>query len=262
MGDLRGKTVLVTGASSGIGAATARAFAAAGGRVALLARRRDRLEALAGALRREGAGATVCVADVTDAAAVTACVQRVLAEWGGIDVLVNNAGRGLAAPFDAITAQELRDILEVNLVAVLTATQAVLPLMRRQGSGHIVNVSSIAGRRASPLIAAYNATKFGLVGLSESLRQELRGTGIHLSIVYPVNTETEFREVEPRKVARGLYGPVQAAEVVARAIVRCARRPRPEVYPYPPARLLAALSALTPRIADWLMDAAMRRAGR
>jgi short-subunit dehydrogenase len=262
MGDLRGKAVLVTGASSGIGAAAARAFAAARARVALLARRRDRLEALAGALRGAGAEVLVCVADVTDAAAVAACVEQAVAEWGRIDVLVNNAGRGLAAPFDAITAQELRDILEVNLVAVLTATQAVLPRMRRQGSGHIVNVGSIAGRRASPLTAAYNATKFGLVGLSESLRQELRGTGIHVSIVFPVNTETEFRDVEPKKVERGLYGPVQSAETVARAIVRCARRPRPEVYPYPPARLLAALSALTPRIADWLMDAAMRRAGR
>ena len=146
-----------------------------------------------------------------------------------MDVLVNNAGRGIVAPVEAVTAQELRDLLEVNLVGVLTATQAALPVMRRQRSGHIINVSSVAGRRATALSSAYNATKFALVGLSEALRQGLRGTGIQVSIVYPIDTESEFHHVKLKKTEQPRYGPIQSAATVARAIVRCARRPRPEV---------------------------------
>ncbi|HSB81809.1 MAG TPA: SDR family NAD(P)-dependent oxidoreductase [Candidatus Methylomirabilis sp.] len=259
MVDLTDKVVLVTGASSGIGAATAREFARKRARVTLFARREDRLEAVADEIRRGGGEAMVCVGDVTDPAAVRATLERMLGEWKRVDVLVNNAGRGIAAPFEAVTAQELRDLLEVNLVGVLTATQAVLPVMRRQRSGHIINVSSVAGRRATALSSAYNATKFALVGLSEALRQELRGTGIQVSIVYPIDTETEFHEVKLKKAEQPRYGPVQSAATVARAIVRCARRPRPEIYPYPPARLLAALAALSPRFVDWMMDRMLRR---
>ncbi|HYL79183.1 MAG TPA: SDR family NAD(P)-dependent oxidoreductase [Candidatus Acidoferrum sp.] len=259
MPDLGGKVVLVTGAWSGIAAATAREFAREGARVALLARRKDRLEAVADEIRRAGGEAMVCAGDVTDPAAVQAAVERILGEWKRVDVLVNNAGRGIVAPFEMVTAQELRDLLEVNLVGVLGLTQAVLPAMRRQGSGHIINVSSVAGRRATALSSAYNATKFALVGLSEALRQELRGTGVQVSIVYPIDTESEFHEVELRKAEQPRYGPVQSAATVARAIVRCARHPCPEVYPYPSARLLAALSALAPSFTDWMMDRMRRR---
>src|SRR5512142_3055218 len=119
MGKLGGKVVLVTGASSGIGAATAREFARAGARVALLARRRERLDALAREFGGTAGGALCCVADVTDPTGVAEAVRRVGAEWGRVDVLVNNAGRGLVAPFAAVMAPELRDLLEVNLVAVL-----------------------------------------------------------------------------------------------------------------------------------------------
>ena len=214
---------------------------------------------MADEIRREGGKAMVCVGDVTDPGSVQAAVERVLGEWKRLDLLVNNAGRGMVAPFEAVTGPELRDLLEVNLVGVLTATQAVLPSMRRQASGHIINVSSVAGRRASPLISAYNATKFALVGLSEALRQELRGTGVYVSIIYPIDTESEFHDVELKKAEQPRYGPVQSAADVARAIVRCARHPRPEVYPYPPARLLSVVSALAPGFADWLMDRMLRR---
>jgi short-subunit dehydrogenase len=259
MPDLAGKVVFVTGASSGIGAATAREFARKGALVALFARRKYRLEAVADEIRREGGKAMVCVGDVTDRASIQAAIERVLGEWKRLDLLVNNAGRGMVAPFEAVTGPELRDLLEVNLVGVLTVTQAVLPSMRRQASGHIINVSSVAGRRASRLTSAYNATKFALVGLSEAFRQELRGTGIYVSIVYPIDTESEFHDVELKKAEQPRYGPVQSAAAVARAIVRCACHPRPEVYPYPPARLLSVVSALTPSFADWLMDRILRR---
>ncbi|HYL80012.1 MAG TPA: SDR family oxidoreductase [Candidatus Acidoferrum sp.] len=259
MANLTGKVVLVTGASSGIGAATAGEFAREGAKVALLARRNDRLETVADIIRRGRGEAMACVGDVTDPASVQAGLARILGEWKRLDVLVNNAGRGIVAPFEAVTAQELRDLLEVNLISVLSVTQAVLPVMRRQASGHIINISSVAGRRATALSSAYNATKFALVGLSEALRQELRGTGIRVSIVYPIDTESEFHDVELKKAEQPRYGPVQTAATVARSIVRCVQRPRPEVYPYPSARLLSALSALAPGFADWMMDRMLRR---
>ena len=259
MSVLVGKVALVTGASSGIGAATAKALAREGVRVALLARREERLEEVADEIRRLPGHALVCPADVTDSAAVRAVVERVLGQWKRIDILVNNAGQGIAAPFEATTPEELRALMEVNLVGVLTLTQAVLPGMLQHASGHIINVSSVAGRRGVPLRSAYNATKFALVGLSESLRQELRGTGVHVSIVYPIVTKTEFPAAAITKAESPRHGPVQTADQVARAIVLCARRPRPEVYPYPPARILAVLSALAPGFVDWMMARFLRR---
>ncbi|MEK6530478.1 MAG: SDR family NAD(P)-dependent oxidoreductase, partial [candidate division NC10 bacterium] len=203
--------------------------------------------------------ALVCPADVTDSAAARTMVERVLGQWKRIDILVNNAGQGIAAPFEATTPEELRALMEVNLVGVLTLTQAVLPGMLQHASGHIINVSSVAGRRGLPLRSAYNATKFALVGMSEAVRMELRGTGVQVSIVYPIFTESEFHQVELKKAEPKRYGPVQTSEQVARAIVRCARSPRPEVYPYPPARILAVLSALSPRLVDWMMARLLRR---
>jgi short-subunit dehydrogenase len=247
------RIALVTGASSGIGAATARALAREGYRVALLARRRERLEALVEAIGHDGGAALSCPADVTDADAVRAAVARAVHTWGAVDVLVNNAGRGMAATLEMTTEADLRALLELNLVSVLTMTRAVLPAMLARGTGHIVNIGSIAGRRGMPLRSAYAATKFALTGLTESLRQEVRGRGIHVSLVLPIYTATEFDAVEIRRGAPLRAGPVQSAETVAHAIVRCLRRPRPEVYPFAPAKVLAVLSVLTPRFVDWLI---------
>ncbi len=258
MPELTGKVALITGASSGIGAATGKALASEGVRVALLARRRERLDVLAGEIQRQGGDTLVCPADVTDSTVAEAVAEGVLDRWGRVDLLVNNAGRGIAASFEATTPEELRALLEVNLVSVLRLTQAVLPGMLKAGSGHIINVSSIVGRRGVPFRSAYSATKFALVGFTECLRQELRESGIHVSLVYPIYTETEFHEVEVRKVAPVYRGPVQSAEQVARAIVRCARRPRPEVYPYRPAKILALLSVLAPAFVDRTMARVIR----
>jgi NADP-dependent 3-hydroxy acid dehydrogenase YdfG len=205
MPELAGRVALVTGASSGIGEATAREFARQWARVALFARREDRLEAVADGIRREGGQVMVCAGDVTDPGSVQAAVQSVLAQWKRVDLLVNNAGRGLAAPFEAVTVQEFRDLVEVNLVGVLTATQAVLPTMLKQNAGHIFNISSVVGRRGLPFRSAYSATKFGLVGLTECLRQELQGTGVHVSLVYPIFT-TSFTTWRSRRSSHGGSG--------------------------------------------------------
>ena len=260
MGDPRGRVALVTGASSGIGAATARAFAGAGLRVALCARRKDRLEQLAAELTARGSEVTVHAVDVTDALAVRGMVDQVAARWGRLDVLVNNAGRGFVATLEQTTAEDLRELMELNVVAVLGATQAALPLMRRQRSGHIINVSSVVGRRAVPYRAAYSATKFALGALSEALRVELTGTGIAVTLVYPIRTrETEFHEAEIQKTPWRPMGPVQTAERVARSILSCVHRPRPEIYPYWPIRLLAAMSVIAPGLVDLGMRRVLQR---
>ena len=138
----------------------------------------------------------------------------------------------------------------VQLYGVLAA----LPHMRRQQVGHIVNIASVIGKRASPFRAAYVASKFALVGFSEALRMELRGTGIDVTCVCPIGTATEFHEVEPNRLGvPGRGGPIQSPDHVARAIVRALRHPRAEVHPYPPARLLFLANAVAPALVDRLL---------
>jgi uncharacterized protein len=254
-----GRVAIITGASAGIGEATARVFAGAGMRLALCARRADRLERLAAELRAKGSEVAIYPIDVTDLSAVRRMVDVVAARCGTVDVLVNSAGRGLAARFEDTTPEEFRALFELNLVATVTASQAVLPLMRRQGRGHILNVSSVVGRRSLPGRAAYAATKFALVAVSESLRLELRGSDIHVSLVYPIYTLTEFHDVETRRFPLRRRGPVQTAEQVARAMLRCVRHPRAEVYPYRPARLLAGFAAVFPGLLDRMMGRVLTR---
>jgi len=257
--DTAGRVALLTGASAGIGEATARVFADAGMRLALCARRADRLERLAAELRANGTDVAVYPIDVTDVSAVRGMVAAVAARFGAVDVLVNNAGRGLAAKLEDTTPEEFRALYELNLIAPVIASQAVLPFMRQQGRGHILNVSSVVGRRSVPGRAAYAATKFALVAVSESLRLELRGSGIHVSLVYPIYTVTEFHDVEPNRFRLRRRGPVQTAEQVARAMLRCVRRPRPEVHPYRPTRFLAGFAAAFPGLLDRMMGRVLTR---
>ena len=253
-----GKVVIVTGASSGIGAATALQFAREGAKVAFVARRKDRLDDLVRGIHDLGGEALAIAVDLADRGAPQSVVAPILKQWGRVDVLINNAARGLLAPFEETTAGEFRELFELNVIAVLTLTQAVLPVMRRQGSGHLITVSSIAGRHGTSYRAAYGATKFALVGMMEALRQELRGFGIAVSVIYPVNVLTEFQRAEVRKIDVPLRGPVQTAEQVAQAIVRCVKRPCPDVYPYRLAKGLAVLSVVAPSVTDALAASASR----
>lgn len=180
--------VIITGASSGIGAATARAAAAAGARVVLAARREDRISALADEL--DGAIAVRC--DVTDQKQVAALVQVALDAFGRVDVLVNNAGQGLQATTEQISLDDFRGVLELNLVAPLALMQAVLPAMRRQGAGRIVNVSSGTTFADVPGTGGYVASKIALERLSAIARNELEGTGVTVSTMIPFATNTEF----------------------------------------------------------------------
>src|SRR4051794_2261591 len=218
------RVAVITGASSGIGAATARALAAAGYRVALLARRADRIQALADEV---GDGAIAIQADVTDRDSLVAAAQRVQDELGGADVLVNNAGVMLLGPFVSDQRAEQRQQVEVNLLRAMTATEVFLDQLR-DGGGDLVNLSSVAGRVAGPGGAAYHATKWGINGWSEALRQELQ-PDIRVIVVEPGAVATELASHithgETRKgtedfVASTSIRPEDIADVIAFAVSR------------------------------------------
>jgi short-subunit dehydrogenase len=231
---LADSVVIVTGASAGIGAATARLAAEHGARVVLAARRSERIEALAAELP----GALAVTTDMRDPDQVHALVQRTLDRHGRVDVLVNNAGQGLHVPLEQVRLDDLRAVTELNVFAPLVAMQAVLPAMRRQGAGAIVNISSGTSRLAIPGLGAYAATKAALNTLTLTARAELAAEGIVVSLVIPVITDTEFHD----KLRAGeLSGPARNApqdppERVAEAIVAVIQSGEEAIALRPPSR--------------------------
>jgi NADP-dependent 3-hydroxy acid dehydrogenase YdfG len=224
--NLDGRVAVITGASSGIGEATARALAQAGAAVALLARREDRVQALADEL---GEGRALAVrADVTDEESLRAAAERI-AELGRVDILVNNAGQMLLSEFAAGKADEWRAMIDINLTGVLVTTHVFLDQLR-DGGGDIVNLSSVAGRKSRPTGAVYSATKWGIGGWSEGLRQEVQGDGVRVIVVEPGAVRTELADhisdPEIQKVSREMWDTVEAmvpediAEVIAFAVTR------------------------------------------
>jgi NADP-dependent 3-hydroxy acid dehydrogenase YdfG len=191
-GDLSGQAIAITGASSGIGEAAALACARAGAAVALAARRDDRIQALAERIENEGGRAMAVPTDVGDEDQARAFVQRAHAELGRLDVLVNNAGVMLLGPIENAPTDEWRQMIHANVFGVLYCTHAALPIMREQGSGHIVNVSSVAGRFARAGSGVYNLTKFGVGAFSESLRQEGVEKGVRVTLIEPGAVATEL----------------------------------------------------------------------
>jgi short-subunit dehydrogenase len=189
--DIDGSVFLITGASSGIGAATARLAARHGARVVLIARRTERIEVLAADLP----DAVAVTADITDGEQLRAAVETATDRYGRLDVLVNNAGQGLQLPLEDVDLDDFRALIELNLVAPLAAMQSVIPIMRRHGGGAIVNISSGTSRIVIPGVGAYSATKSALNMLSQVARAELAGDGISVSVVYPNVTTTEFFDV-------------------------------------------------------------------
>jgi clavulanate-9-aldehyde reducatase len=229
-GPLDGRVAVVTGASSGIGEATVRALSEAGASVALGARRADRLETLAESL----VGPTfVQEVDVSDEERARGFVQAAADELGGLHILVNNAGVMLLGPFADQDPDEWRRMIGVNLLGLLSCTHAALPLMEASGGGDIVNVSSVAGRRADAGAAVYNLTKFGVHAFSEALRQEALHVGIRVTTVAPgfVETELQGHSTNPlvrraTERSREQIGEVLKAEDIAEEIVHAVSLPR------------------------------------
>ena len=218
------RVAVITGASSGIGEATARALAADGHRLALLARRADRIEELAAEL---GNGAIAITADVTDRDSLVSAAERVQGELGSADILVNNAGVMLLGPFSSEHSDELRQMVEVNLLGAMTATEVFLDQLR-DGGGDLVNISSVAGRTARAFGSGYNATKWGLNGWSEALRQELL-PDIRVMVIEPGAVSTELTDhitdSSVKDATEKFYGEVaitaaDIAEIIAFAVSR------------------------------------------
>jgi clavulanate-9-aldehyde reductase len=229
--DLSSRVVAITGASSGIGEATALACARAGAAVALGARRTDRIEQLARQIIENGGRAIAVPTDVGDEQQARAFIELAHAELGRLDVLVNNAGVMLLGPIENAPTDEWRQMVDANIFGVLYCTHAALPLMRTQGSGHIVNVSSVAGRVARAGAGVYNLTKFGVGAFSESLRQEAVPLGVRVTLVEPGAVATELVGHNRPEVIEGLaqsFGGVTPmdAEDIANAILYAIGQPQ------------------------------------
>jgi NADP-dependent 3-hydroxy acid dehydrogenase YdfG len=204
VGALDGKVAAITGASSGIGEATAVALVAEGASVALAARRKDRIEDLAARIEADGGKALAIETDVADEAQANAFVERANEELGSLDILVNNAGLMLLGPVAGAPTEQWRQMIDVNLLGLLYCTHAALPIMGSAGSGDIINVASVAGRIAAAGSGVYNMTKWGVVGFSEALRQECSRAGVRVTAIEPgwVDTELQGHNEHPIVVER------------------------------------------------------------
>jgi hypothetical protein len=234
MASLIGKVVIITGASSGIGAAAAQLFAREGCTAVLAARRLDRLKQLAEQIHAAGGQALPLAMDVSQPEQIDAMVTSVVDAYGRIDILFNNAGFGRLDRLEALDpVDDIQPQIMVDLLGVILAARAVLPYMYKQRTGHIINMASIAGWVAPPLYSVYSAGKFGVRGFSEALRREAAPLGVKVSVVYPGSARTEFGlHVGPGAARRHFKTPSWlslTADDVARAVVALARRPRREL---------------------------------
>jgi NADP-dependent 3-hydroxy acid dehydrogenase YdfG len=232
-GALEGRKAIVTGASSGIGEATAQALAADGAAVALGARRKDRLDELAQKIEADGGVAHAFEVDISDEAAARDFVQGAAEQMGGLDILVNNAGVMLLGAVTGADTDEWRTMVDVNVLGLLYCTHAALPLMQEGGGGHIVNLSSVAGRTANLGSGVYNFTKWGVTGFSEALRQEGLHAGIRVTVIEPGFVATELQEqntnpavLEQVEKMRDQIGDVLEAEDIANAILYVVSEPQ------------------------------------
>ncbi len=247
---LKGKVALVTGASSGIGEATARALAGRGAAVVLAARAEERLRFLEREVLAAGGRALAVKTDVADKDSARGAVERTVEEFGALDVLVNNAGLGLSGRVSELRSEDLRYVFDVNLLGPLNCVQAALPHMGR--GGRIINVSSVVGKRAIPKVGGYCATKFALNALSDALRVEVADRGITVTSIYPGTTRTAFRENSRRTKdeKRGWRPGGVTTEKVAEKIAATAESGGRDVYVTLPDRLFVAGATLTPGLFD------------
>ena len=258
--DLRGRTAAITGASSGIGLACAEHLARQGVNVVLGARRRDLLELAVDRIRAAGGRAEAVTMDVTIEADVSGLVAHARSTFGALDVMICNAGFGYYGSVEETDADVMRRMMDVNFMGTFYGARAALPLFRAQRRGHLVLISSIVGQRGIAQMSGYSATKAAQKGFGESLRAEFAGSDIHVSTVYPVSTETEFRLAMERDYGHSVagLGPKQSMDDVARAVVACLRSPRADVFPHRLSRALAVINAVAPAFTDRLV----RRYGR
>lgn len=242
------KTVIITGASSGIGRDTAVEMAKRGALVALAARRQHLLEEVAAEINAFGRESLVIPTDVTDLSQIELMVKEVVNKWGRINILISNAGQYIREPIEKLTIETVHRSMQVNYYAGVNAIIAALPYMRAQKDGHIVVVTSMNGKIGVPPDAPYVSAKFALTGFATVLRQELHGTGIYVSNILPGRVETPMiDELRVPWISAKI-----SSESVAQAIIRAIRKRQPEVIIPHRAILFYYLYALSPRASDWV----------
>lgn len=253
---VRGTVVVITGATSGIGRETARAFARAGAKVVVAGRREERLNDLVAEVAGRGGEALAVPTDVADQAQVEALITRAVEHFGRVDTLVNNAGVSIAARFEEQSIEDFRRVMEVNFWGAVYACKAVVPRMTAQPAGGlIINVSSILGKRGVPFETAYCASKFALAGFSEALRTEVLAGGIDVSTIFPGAVETELWESAANQSGLELPAafPKYPARELARAIVQDARYPQPEIVLSLDAQAINLFNTLAPGLMDFVL---------
>jgi NAD(P)-dependent dehydrogenase (short-subunit alcohol dehydrogenase family) len=255
VGSYRDQVAIVTGASSGIGRETAVALAGRGASVALLARRAEQLEEVAGVVEAAGGRALVVPTDVGKCASVRAAVAKVRKKFGRVDLLVNNAGVLIPSTVADLEAADLEAMLRVNLFGALFMIQEVLPVMIRQGGGSIVNTASLAGRRGVSPLGGYCATKFALVGLTEALRTEPAAESVHIGLVLPGVVDTPMAQGTNGDLVGTLWPAAltMPPEWVVAAILLATRFRLREISVPPGAATLEILGALAPAVSDTLI---------
>jgi NADP-dependent 3-hydroxy acid dehydrogenase YdfG len=230
MAKLDGKVVVITGASSGIGEATAEALAGEGATVVVAARREERLSDLVEKLNGDGGKALAVECDVTDEEQAHALIQRAKDEFGRVDILINNAGVMQLSKIEKGLSDEWRRMFDVNVLGLLYVTDAAVQVMKEQGSGHLVNVSSVAGRKSGPLRGAYSGSKFAVNAISEALRVELLEDNIRVTMIEPGAVETELADhITDEEAQEGISALYQLdilqPEDIANAITYCVSQP-------------------------------------
>ncbi len=261
---LAGKVVVITGASGGLGAATALALGRRGCHLVLGARRREQLTEVAQQVRRLGGQAEVQICDVVQRAQVRELLALAQEKFSRVDVAIANAGFGLCAAVADITDAQMEEIWRVNFLGTWYVMAEAAALMRPRGAGHIIVISSAVARRALPYMGAYAATKAAQLSLVEAQRLELTGSGIAVSSVHPVSTRTDFFDVAAQRSGCRVkaMGIIQSAESVAEKIVRLVERPRPELWPHRASRWALGLAALLPALTDYAMRRLLRSCHR
>ena len=258
MSKLENKVVLITGASSGFGEDAALLFAQEGCKVVLAARRVDRLQDLAAKIQDLGGEAIAIPVDIVNPSDVDNMVQTTLDLYGHIDILFNNAGIGRVDWFENHTIErDIHTLIEVNLIGLMQVTRMVLPYMLKRGEGHIINMSSVAGLIASPLIASYSASKHGVRAFTDALRREVVPLGIKVSGIYPGSAATEFGQHIGRSEAylsvRKRVKRRMSSNYVARRVIDVAKRPRRSLIIPWWFRIPIALEMLFPVLVDWIL---------